>query len=169
MGLFGSETFESLRDLFKHNLEDTYDAAIRLGQALPKMKEKATSAKLKLLFDEFAEQTEVQKLRLEQVFEAFGDKPERETCPAMKGLIQEGEEMLSATGDVDAIDAALIMSAQRIAHYKIAAYGSARCQAAALGRENVPAILQKSLDEVGALDGKLADLATSVCNPKAAV
>ncbi|MEM8739733.1 MAG: ferritin-like domain-containing protein [Planctomycetota bacterium] len=169
MGLFGSETFNSLEDLFKHNLEDIYDAESRLIEALPKMAEKATAAHLKQAFESHREETKVQKARLEQVFEAFGWEPERETCPAMKGLIKEGEEMINADGDNDTIDAALIMSAQRVEHYEIAAYGAAVAHAKQLGRDNVAEILQKTLDEEYAADEKLNQIAVSKSNPNAAI
>jgi ferritin-like metal-binding protein YciE len=169
MGLFGSEQFDSLEDLLKHNLQDIYDAETRLINTLPKLRDKATSARLKQEFDHHVATSEAQRGRLEQVLEGLNFAAERETCPAMKGLIEEAGEMLNAKGDNDAIDAALIMSAQRITHYEIAAYGSARCQTAALGRENLADMLQKSLDEEKAFDGRLAELAVEVCNPKAAV
>lgn len=169
MGLFGSETFNSLEDLFKHNLEDIYDAESRLIESLPKMAEKATAAHLKKAFEDHLEETKVQKLRLEQVFEAFGWEPERETCPAMKGLIKEGQEMIDATGDNDAIDAALIMSAQRVEHYEIAAYGAAVAHAKTLGRDNVADILQKTLDEEYKADETLNQIATAKSNPSANV
>ena len=169
MGLFGHETFNNLEDLFKHNIEDIYDAESRLINALPKMADKATSAKLKKAFTDHLQETKVQKQRLEQVFEAMGWKPERETCPAMKGLIAEGEEMLNATGDNDAIDAALIMSAQRVEHYEMAAYGAAKHQAKVLGNETAAELLQKTYNEEQAADSKLAEIAMEVSNPKAAV
>ena len=169
MGLFGHEVFNSLEDLFKHNIEDIYDAETRLISALPKMADKATSAKLKQAFQDHLQETKVQKQRLEQVFEAMGWKPERETCPAMKGLIAEGEEMLNATGDPDAIDAALIMSSQRVEHYEIAAYGAAMHQAQALKNETAAELLSKTLEEEKAADHKLAGIAVEVSNPKAAL
>ena len=169
MGLFGHEEFNRLDDLLKHNLDDIYDAETRMISALPKMSEKATSVQLKQAFDHHLEQTKGHKQRLEEVFTALGWEAERETCPAMKGLIKEAEEMLNATGDNDTIDAALIMSSQRIEHYEMAAYGAARCQASAIGRDDVAQMLQKTLDEEKAADAKLAEIATAVANPKAAV
>ena len=169
MGLLGSTEFNTLEDLLKHQLEDIYDAEKRLTNALPKMRDKATNTKLKTAFGEHLEETKVQVKRLEQAFEKLGWEAKRETCPAMKGLIKEGEEMIDAKGDVDVIDAALIASAQRVEHYEIAAYGSARCQASAMGRDDIADLLQQTLDEEHSTDSKLADLATEVINPKAAV
>jgi ferritin-like metal-binding protein YciE len=169
MGLFGHEEFNRLEDLLKHNLEDILDAENRLLNALPKMAEKATNVQLKQAFESHLEETKGQVERLKQVFASLNWEAERETCPAMKGLIKEGEEMLDAKGDNDTIDAALIMSAQRVEHYEMAAYGAARCQAAAIGRDDVAQMLQKTLDEEHEADAKLAKLAVEVCNRKAAV
>ena len=97
--------------------------------------------------------------RLEQVFSLLGVAPERQTCPAMKGLIKEGEEMIDAEGDPQVHDAALIAAAQRVEHYEMAGYGSVRSFARRLGLAQAADILQMTLNEEGAADKKLTQIA----------
>lgn len=169
MGIFGNEEFNSLADLFKHNLEDIYDAESRLIDLLPDLAEKANSSELKHAFQKHLEETKTQKQRLEQAFSELGWEAERETCPAMKGLIKEAQEMIDATGDADTLDAAIIMCSQRIEHYEIAAYGAAVAFAKQLGRDKVAGLLQTTLDEEYKADESLNKIATSGTNADAAM
>jgi ferritin-like metal-binding protein YciE len=167
MALFSSTEFNRLDDLLVNQLEDLYDAEVRLTDALPKMADAATSPQLAAAFREHLGQTQQQIRRLEQVFNTLGCAPERETCEAMKGLISEGEEMISAKGDDRVRDAALIAAAQRVEHYEIAGYGTARTLARQLGHENVAQMLQQTLDEEEHTDKKLTMLAEQWVNPQA--
>ena len=163
MGLL-SHTFNNLNDLLIHELGDLYDAENRLTEALPKMAEAARSSELKIAFQDHLRETEQHVHRLEQVFSRMGCEPKRETCPAMKGLIAEGEQMISSTGDDKVRDAGLIGAAQRVEHYEMAAYGTARSFAQQLGMSEVAQILQQTLDEEGAADKKLTKIAESSVN-----
>jgi ferritin-like metal-binding protein YciE len=163
MGLL-SHTFNNLNDLLVHELGDLYDAEYRLTEALPKMAEAASSQQLKSAFQDHLRETEQHVHRLEQVFDRIGCSAKRETCPAMKGLIAEGEQMISATGNDKVRDAGLIGAAQRVEHYEIAAYGTARNFAQQLGMSEVAQILQQTLDEEGACDKKLTSIAESFVN-----
>jgi ferritin-like metal-binding protein YciE len=167
MGLF-SESLNSFDDLFTHQLEDLYDAEYQLVDALPKMADAATSSDLKNAFNTHLMETREHVRRLEHVFASLGKNPSRTTCPAMKGLIKEGSETISATGDPQVKDAALIASAQRVEHYEIAAYGTLRTLAQTVGKSDVASILQKTLDEEGNCDKKLTRLAESHINREAA-
>jgi ferritin-like metal-binding protein YciE len=167
MKLFTSLEFNSLEDLFIEQIEDLYDAENRLTKALPKMAEAAHSPDLRSAFQTHLRETEGHVVRLERVFQKLGRTPERETCEAMKGLIAEGEEMISAKGDPSVKDAALIAAAQRVEHYEIAAYGTARTFARQLGRESIANELQETLDEEGNADKILTEIAESVINIKA--
>lgn len=167
MGLF-SATYNTLDELFLDQLQDIYDAEHRLTEALPKMAGAAKSSQLKAAFESHLKETEQQVKRLEQVFELIGEKPERKTCAAMKGLISEGSEAINATGDEDVCDAALICAAQRVEHYEIAGYGCLRTLADRLGHAQVAKLLQQTLDEEGAADKKLTSIAQSSVNPQAA-
>jgi ferritin-like metal-binding protein YciE len=166
MGLF-SESLNTFDDLFMHQMEDLYDAEYQLLDALPKMADAAASSDLKNAFNTHLMETRGHVKRLEQAFSILGRDPERTTCPAMKGLVKEGSETISATGDAKVKDAALIASAQRIEHYEIAAYGTLRTLARQAGHDDVASILQKTLDEETATDKKLTNLAESHINQEA--
>ena len=168
MGLF-SESFNSFDDLFSHQLEDVYDAEEQLIDALPKMADASTSSELKTAFNSHLMETREHARRLEQVFSMLGKEASRTTCPAMKGLIKEGSEVVGASGDGRVKDAGLIAAAQRVEHYEMAAYGTLRTLAQQIGREDVARILQKTLDEEGAADKKLTSIAMSGVNQQAAV
>ncbi|MDB5296568.1 MAG: hypothetical protein JWO31_2551 [Phycisphaerales bacterium] len=167
MGLF-HETLDSFDDLFSHQLQDVYDAEHQIMEALPLMAGAASSSDLKNAFNVHLMETREQAKRLEQVFKLLGTEPKRVTCPAMKGLIKEGNEAVTATGDPKVKDAALIASAQRVEHYEIAAYGTLRALARQLGQDQAAALFQKTLDEEGNTDKKLTRLAESHINQEAA-
>ena len=166
MALFSHE-INNLNDLFVHELEDLYDAEKRLTDALPKMAEAASNSDLKQAFQMHQAQTEQHVRRLEGIFQILGKTPERETCAAMKGLISEGSDAISAKGDPDVRDAALIAAAQRVEHYEIAGYGTLRTFANQLGLHDVANTLQQTLDEEGETDKKLTRIAESHINRQA--
>jgi ferritin-like metal-binding protein YciE len=167
MGLF-SQTFETLRDLYLNELHDLYSAETQLLEALPTMADAATSSQLKQAFTAHLEETEGHVNRLEEIFAALGEEPSEETCQAMEGLIREGEDYVKASGDRDIRDAGLIGAAQRIEHYEIAAYGTARTLATRLGESEAADKLQATLDEEGEADRKLTAIAEGEVNPEAA-
>ena len=166
MAIFGHE-FNNLNDLLIHQLKDLYDAETRLTAALPKMADAASRPELKQAFRTHLAETENQIRRLEQVFQRLNCPAEGETCPAMKGLIQEGQDIISANGDPDVKDAGLIGAAQKVEHYEIASYGTARTFAQRLGFMDIAQILQQTLDEEGNTDKKLTMLAESGINQQA--
>ncbi len=155
---------ESLAKLYKEQLQDLYDAENRIIDALPKMAGAAKHPELREAFNQHLEQTKEHKERLERVFDMLGEKAERHDCEAMKGIIREGDEILKAKGDSDALDAALITAAQRVEHYEMAGYGSVRNYARRLGHEEQSSILQKTLDEEGETDHRLTQIAEKVVN-----
>lgn len=159
---------DDLQDLFHDELKDTYDAEHQITKALPKMVKAATSPKLKAAFEAHLAQTEEQIKRLEQVFDIIGKKPARKTCKGMKGLIEEGEEMIKEKPDPEVLDAALIAAAQRVEHYEMAAYGCLRTYAVHLDMPDAQMLLQTTLDEEGDTDKKLTQLAEKDINVKAA-
>jgi ferritin-like metal-binding protein YciE len=161
------DKLKNLETLYLHELKDLYDAEHQITEALPKMAKKASDDGLKSAFREHLEETRGQIRRLEQVFEMLGEKPKRETCKAMKGLIAEGEEVIKAKGDSDVVDAALIGAAQRVEHYEMAGYGTVRALARELGHQDQARLLKESLDEEKAADTKLNELAKSRVNRQA--
>lgn len=158
---------ESLNDLFIHQLKDLYNAEQQLTKALPKMAEKATSAKLKKAFTDHLKETETQITRLEQVFEVIGEKVKGEKCKAMEGLLKEGEDFMKEDATEEVMDAGLIASAQRVEHYEIAGYGTACTYAKSLGHTEALNLLKENLAEEKKTDEKLTDLAESSINKKA--
>ncbi len=153
---------EELQDLFNDELKDVYDAEHQIIKALPKMVKAATSPDLKAGFEAHLKQSEVHIERLEQVFEKLGKKPTKKTCKAMKGIIEEGEEVVKEKADPDVKDAALIAAAQRVEHYEMAAYGCLRTWAGLLGMKDVKKLLQTTLDEEGDTDKKLTGLSEKI-------
>ncbi|MBV8551113.1 MAG: ferritin-like domain-containing protein [Acidobacteriaceae bacterium] len=168
MALFNATEFNSLRDLFINQIEDLYDAETRLTKALPKMAEAAHSSPLRQAFESHLAETEGHVSRLQTIFRGINVEPKRETCEAMKGLISEGEEMVNAKGDSGVKDAAIIAAAQRIEHYEMSGYGTARSFAQQLGLKEAANLLQQTLNEETAADKKLNMIAESSVNQMAA-
>lgn len=168
MSLFGSQTLNSLEDLFINQLEDLYDAEKRITKALPKMIDAAHSAGLKQTLQQHLTETEGHVTRLERIFGELSRKAGNETCEAMKGLISEGEQMVKAEGSPDVKDAAIIAAAQRIEHYEMSGYGTARTFAERLGHHDAATVLQSTLQEEMAADKKLTAIAESSVNVRAA-
>jgi ferritin-like metal-binding protein YciE len=168
MGLFSSTNYDSLETLFVDQLEDLYDAEKRLVKALPKVAAAAHDPQLRSAVLQHLRETENHVNRLERVFQSMGRSSKAQTCEAMKGLIAEGDEAIGATGDPDVKDAALIAATQRVEHYEIAGYGTARTFAQRLGREDAARLLQQTLDEEAATDKKLTQLAEHGINQQAA-
>jgi ferritin-like metal-binding protein YciE len=161
-------TLDNLEGLVIQQLEDLYDAEEQLIDALPKMADAAHEADLKMAFQDHLQQTRNQKQRLDQVFRLLGHQPEGETCEAMKGLIEEGEKIISANGDPEVKDAALIAAAQRVEHYEMAGYGCVRTFCARLGKQDAAHLLQETLDEEAETDKRLTQIAEHWVNPAAA-
>jgi ferritin-like metal-binding protein YciE len=158
---------ESMEDLFVEQIEDLYDAEQRLVKALPKMAEASTSPELRQAFESHLGETKGHVTRLEQVFQALRKKPKSQTCDAMKGLIEEGEEMVSNTEQSPVRDAGLIAAANRVEHYEIAAYGTVRAFAKALGVNEAVGLLDATLTEEKKADQKLTKLAETSVNREA--
>lgn len=155
---------ESLTDLLIEELSDLYSAEKQLIQALPKMAKAADSENLREAFESHLEETKGQVERLDSVFAEMEVKPKRKKCKAMEGLIEEGSEIIKEHDASPVRDAALIGAAQRVEHYEIAAYGTSRALAEALGLDSVAELLQETLEEESNADKKLNDLAVNEIN-----
>ena len=158
---------DTLQKLYTDELRDLYNAENQLLKALPKMAKGASSEELKEAIDKHLEQTKGHVQRLEQVFEQLGEKAKGKTCRAMKGLIEEGSEILEEDGDDSVIDAGIIVAAQKVEHYEIASYGSVRTFANLLGQNEAAELLQATLDEESEANELLNKLAETVVNPEA--
>lgn len=159
----------NLEDLLVEQLGDIYNAEHQILDALPKMEQGASSTDLKSAFHEHQAQTQRQAQRLEQVFDRLGTKPQEKLCKGMRGLIEEGDEILAQDAQPDVRDAALIGAAQKVEHYEISAYGTARTFAETIGNDDVADMLQETLDEEAATDEKLTRLAEGHINPSARI
>jgi ferritin-like metal-binding protein YciE len=159
--------FDSLEPLFVEELRDIYNAETQLTKALPKMAKRASSPELKAAFEEHLEQTKGHIDRLDQIFEGLGKKATGKTCKAMKGLVEEGSEMMEEDGEDSVIDAGIIAAAQKVEHYEIASYGTVRTWAEMLGKDDAVDLLQQTLDEETEADEKLTELAESTINQEA--
>jgi ferritin-like metal-binding protein YciE len=168
MSMFTSVELNSLKDLFVNQIEDLFDAENRLTKALPKVAEAAHSNQLRQAIQSHLAETQGHVSRLEAIFRELNIEPKRETCEAMKGLLDEGEEMIGAKGDPEVKDAALIAAAQRVEHYEISGYGTARTFAQRLGLTQAANLLQQTLNEEVAADKKLTTIAESSVNAQAA-
>ena len=158
---------KSLDDVLEEELKDLYSAEKQLVEALPDIVEAASSKELQDAISDHLEETRGHVKRLEEVFQAIGIEPESEHCDGMEGLISEGSEVAEADGDGDARDAALIGAAQRVEHYEIAAYGTARSLAKQLGHTDAAKLLNQTLDEESAADEKLTKIAEKSVNKAA--
>jgi ferritin-like metal-binding protein YciE len=159
---------QSLRDLYIEELRDLYSAEQQILQALPTMAAAAHSDQLKQAFEEHLEQTRMQKERLDLIFEQLGVSPTGKPCKGMEGLLAEGRERLHEGAPADVRDAALIAAAQRVEHYEIAGYGTARTYARLLGDWDGARLLQQTIEEEGDADHRLTAIAQSGVNQAAA-
>lgn len=149
----------SLQDVLMEQLSDLYSAETQLVVALPNMANAAHSSELREAFNEHLQQTRNHVERLDEAFGELSTPRSSEMSEAMRGLIEEGDEIVHATGDPTAIDAALIAAAQRVEHYEISAYGSARALASELGYQRTASLLDDTLGEEAQADKLLSKLA----------
>ncbi|MEO5914073.1 MAG: ferritin-like domain-containing protein [Luteolibacter sp.] len=152
----------SLEDLLAEEIKDLYSAETQLVKALPKMAKAASDANLAAAFTGHLEETKGHVGRLEEVADLLGITPGGKTCKAMKGLVEEGAETIAEKGDPSLKDLALITAAQKVEHYEISGYGSAKALAARLGLKDVVKLLQTTENEEGAADKKLTSIAESL-------
>ncbi|HWE52918.1 MAG TPA: ferritin-like domain-containing protein [Bryobacteraceae bacterium] len=158
----------TMEALLMDELRDLYDAEKQLIKALPEMAEASQSDELRAGFEEHLRQTEGHAERLERIFEGMGEKASGKKCAAMSGLIKEGDEIAGSTEETAVRDAGLIAAAQKVEHYEIAGYGSAKRHAEILGNREAVRLLDQTLQEEKATNEKLNRLAEGGINEKAA-
>jgi ferritin-like metal-binding protein YciE len=152
--------FNSLKDVLQEQLEDLHSAEEQLVRALPKMAQAANNDELRDAFQVHLEETRGHLKRVDEALGEIGVSTPTEECKAMKGLIAEGEELMQKDGDPVAKDAALIGAAQRVEHYEIAAYGTARQLADDCGLDSIRDLMDQTLDEESQADKLLTKIAT---------
>ena len=152
-----------LDELFLDTLKDIYYAERQILKALPKMTKAAQDPKLKAGFTAHKADTEGQIERLANVFEILGKRAQGKTCEAIKGIIEECEELLEEAPEPSAVrDAGLIACGQAVEHYEMARYGALIAWAGALGKPDAVALLQANLDEEKKADALLTQVAGPV-------
>jgi ferritin-like metal-binding protein YciE len=160
---------DTLLDLFVHELKDLYSAESQIVKALPKLVTTANSEELKQAFQDHLQETEGHVQRLEDIFRDLQVSPRGSKCVGMEGLLEESKALMKEKAQDWVMDAALIGAAQRVEHYEIAAYGTARDHAEKLGMYPAAQLLQQTLDEEGAADKKLTEIAARSVNALAAL
>ncbi|WP_376703387.1 ferritin-like domain-containing protein [Mesorhizobium sp. ISC25] len=158
---------KGLEDLFYDGLKDIYYAERKILTALRKMAKGAESEELKAAFEKHRDETEGQIERLQQVFDAFGKRAQGKTCPAIDGIIEEGQEILEEFEEAPALDAGLVAAAQSVEHYEIARYGTLVTWAGLLGLKDAVPLLEQTLKEEKATDEALTRLGETGVNERA--
>jgi len=153
---------ETLEQLFIDQLKDLYDAEKQIVKALPRMAKAASSEELGEALRKHLDETQNQVGRLEEVFKMMGVPAKGKTCKGMKGLLEEGSEAIKEEEDETLSDLAIIAAAQKVEHYEISAYGTAKTIAEKLGREEAVELLQQTEEEESAADATLTEIATSL-------
>ena len=160
---------KTLEDLLADELKDLYSAENQIVKALPKMAKTTQSRELRSAFEEHLRQTENQVQRLERACNELGISPKGKKCVGMEGLLEEGKEIMMNGSDADAMEAGMIGAAQKVEHYEIAAYGTARAHARQLGFNSVAQLLNQTLEEEKMTDEKLTKIAENKVNVQAAM
>jgi ferritin-like metal-binding protein YciE len=155
---------ETLEELFIDELKDLYSAEKQIVRALPKLAKAVSAPELREALLSHLEETKGHVERLEQIAEIVGKKPTGKTCAGMKGVLEEGSEVLEDMDKGNVRDAALIGASQRVEHYEMAGYGTARDFAKLLGMQDVVGLLEQTLEEEKAADRKLTAISKSVNN-----
>jgi ferritin-like metal-binding protein YciE len=153
-----------LSHLLVDQLRDIYWAEKKLASTLPKLAERAQGDELKAAFQSHCEETEAHVARVEEMFGCLGLEPRAEKCDAMQGLIDEGENLAQEFAESPALDAALIAAAQKMEHYEIATYGTLRAFARCLDEREIVRLITETIEEEGAADQKLTQIAESESN-----
>lgn len=158
---------DSLQDLFVDTLRDVYYAENAIVKALPKMAKAAANSKLQAAFTTHLAETKEQILRLDEVFGSLNLKPEGKECHAIKGIIQEGADLIDEKPTAAVLDAGLLAAAQAVEHYEMARYGTLRAWADQLGHAGAAKLLEQTLSEEKSADAQLSVLALSIINEAA--
>lgn len=158
---------QTLEDMYMDLLKDLYSAEKQLVKALPKMAKSAEASDLQNAFQEHLKQTEGHVERIERIFSDMDSSPRGKKCVGMEGLIAEGSEVMKEDAAPEVMDAALIAAAQKVEHYEIAGYGTARTWAQQLGYDSAARLLQQTLEEESMANEKLTRIAESHVNVEA--
>lgn len=152
----------SLKQLYIEGLSDLYDAETQILKALPRLVKRASNPGLRKGFTQHLEETKTHLERLDQLFDDMGGRPKTRKCRGMRAILDENETILQSDAVAELLDAAMIAAAQRVEHYEIASYGSARAYAELLGDKDGAELLQVTLEEEKMTDNTLTELAKQI-------
>jgi ferritin-like metal-binding protein YciE len=158
---------KTLDNLFLDTLKDVYYAEKKILRTLPKMAKAANAQELAAAFEKHRDQTEMQVERLERIFEMLGKRPQGKTCPAIDGIIEEGQEIMDDYKSSPALDAGLLAAAQAVEHYEITRYGTLKRWAEVMGMSEAALLLDETLQEESQTDEDLSALADLKVNAEA--
>jgi len=158
----------SLKDVFLEELKDAYDFEKQIVKALPKMIKKSSSSQLQSAFEEHLEQTKNQVVRLEKIFDSMGQTAKASKCEGLRGIIDEGDDLMGEDAEPTVRDAGIIAAAQKVEHYEIATYGTLATWAQELGMQDAVRLLNETLEEEKTADKKLTEIAKRGINVGAA-
>ncbi len=159
---------KTMDELMEHTIQDLYSAEKQALEVMPQLAQRVQNDQLRQAFQLHQRETEGQVVRLEQIAQQMGIDPDGETCMAMQGLIEEAQDLLAELEEGPVADAAIIGAAQKMEHYEIASYGTARTLAQQAGQQAVADLLETTLKEEKAADENLTTIATGSVNKKAA-
>jgi ferritin-like metal-binding protein YciE len=162
-------TTTTLAELYVDKLKDLYSAEQQILKALPKMVRAARNPELQKAFETHRQQTETHVQRLDRIFQELAKSAHGKPCQGIKGIIEEGAELIKEEPEPHVLDVGLVAGAQSVEHYEMAGYGSARSWAEQLGYDEQRALLQQTLDEERQTDQLLTELAEQSINPGATV
>jgi ferritin-like metal-binding protein YciE len=156
-----------LHELFLDELADVYNAEQQLTKALPKLAKAAQSDELREAIEQHLEETEEHVSRIEQVAESLDTTLKKKTCYAMKGLIEEADDIVKEQKNSTALDAGIIAACQKVEHYEIASYGTLAAWAEQMGHDDALDLLRQTEEEESAADEKLTEVAETIANQRA--
>jgi ferritin-like metal-binding protein YciE len=157
----------SMQDLLVEELRELVDAEKQASRAYPKLMKAVSSERLRKALDEHNNETKEQSERLNQIFEELDIRARGKACEAVRGLIEDAHDLIEKDMPSELLDVAVAAAAQKLAHLEIAAYGSARAHAEALGLDKVAQLLKETLGEEKAIDQRLNEIATQEVNSMA--
>jgi len=163
----GQAMDNDLHELFLDELADMLHAEQQITKALPKLIKVVEEEELRTALESHLEETKGQVTRLEQVFKSLDEKTKTKPCKGMKGILDEGDEMVKEMQGTAALDAAVIAAGQKVEHYEIASYGTLVAWAEQMNHSEAAQLLKENLQEEKAADEKLTDIARAVANAKA--
>ena len=155
---------KSPMDLLTQELKEIYSAERQLSRAIPKLAKTVKSQSLREMLERRREQGGTLIEAIDEALEEIGTTKSRPKNPAMEGLLEDVNEHVDEIKDEAMLDAALLASIQKIEHYCIAAWGTAKSMGNLLGQEKVVEAMERALEEGKRYDEEMTQLAETEVN-----